>query len=319
MEESRGKVARHLGVTPDEIALVRNTSEGNNTINNGLDLKSGDEVVIWDQNHPTNNVAWDVRAERYGFTVVRVSTPTSPQSGGELAQAFLGKLSSRTRVLSFSHVSNATGVGLPAKQLCGVARDRGILTLVDGAQTFGAVQLDLHDIGCDFYTGSSHKWFVGPKEAGILYVRSDQVENLWPSDVGVGWEGALERGAQKFENLGQRDDAAVSAMGTTAEFHHTLGIGVVDARVRALAARLKEAVADRFSNVRFVTPIDPQLSAGVVIFALPGIAARDLFESLYSEHNVACAAMGEGIRFSPHIYNTMDEVDGVVESIAQLV
>ncbi len=318
-EHGRALLAAYVGADPDEIAITRNTSEGNNTVLNGLTLGSGDEVVIWDQNHPTNNVSWDVRAERYGFTVVRVSTPTSPNSGEELVQAFVEKISSRTKVLSFSHVSNATGVGVPAKELCRIARDRGILTLLDGAQTFGAVQVDLHDIGCDFYTGSSHKWFVGPKEAGLLYVRRDQVDDLWPSDVGVGWEGALENGAQKFENLGQRDDAAVSAMGTAAEFHQTIGIEAVDARVRALAARLKEAVAARFPAARFVTPLDPSMSAGVVIFALPGVATRDLFEALYSEHNIACAGMGEGVRFSPHIYNTMDEIDRVVEAIAQLV
>jgi isopenicillin-N epimerase len=316
-ETGRNLLAAYLGADPGEIAITRNTSEGNNTVINGLTLGSGDEVVIWDQNHPTNNVSWDVRAERYGFTVVRASTPPAPRSGEELVQAFAQKLNSRTRVLSFSHVSNTTGVGVPAKELCSMARDRGVLTLVDGAQTFGAVRVDVHDIGCDFYTGSSHKWFVGPKEAGLLYVRRDQVADLWPSNVGVGWEGALEKGAQKFDNLGQRDDAAVAAMGTAAEFHQTIGIEVVDARVRALAARMKDAVSERFPEVRFVTPLDPRLSAGVVIFALPGVAARNLFEALYREQHIGCTAMGEGLRFSPHIYNTMEEVDRVVEAIAR--
>ena len=316
-ESARNRLASYVGADADEIAITRNTSEGNNTVLNGLTLGSGDEVVIWDQNHPTNNVSWDVRAERYGFTVVRVSTPPSPQSKNELLQAFADALTPSTRVLAFSHVSNVSGVTAPTKELCGLARDRGILTLVDGAQTFGAIRVDMHDMGCDFFTGSSHKWFVGPKEAGILYVRRGQIEPLWPSDVGVGWASALENGAQKFENLGQRDDAAVAAMGTAAEFHETIGIDHIEARVRALAARMKEAVVERFPNVQFVTPMDPQLSAGVVIFSLPGVSRRDLFEGLYRDHNIGCAPTG-GIRFSPHMYNTMDEVDRVVEAIAQV-
>ncbi len=317
-EAGRSLLAEYVGADADEIAITRNTSEGNNTVLNGLTLGEGDEVVIWDQNHPTNNVSWDVRADRWGFTVVRVSTPPAPRSSEELIQAFVDAFTPRTRVLSFSHVSNVSGVAVPAKELCGVARNRGILTLVDGAQTFGAVRVAMHDMGCDFYTGSSHKWFVGPKEAGILYVRRDQVENLWPSDVGVGWNSALENGAQKFENLGQRDDAAVAAMGTAAEFHQTIGVDFIEARVRALAARLKESVADRFPNVQFVTPLDSKLSAGVVIFSLPGVSGRDLFERLYRDHHVGCAPTG-GIRFSPHLYNTMGEVDRVVEAIAQVV
>jgi selenocysteine lyase/cysteine desulfurase len=176
----------------------------------------------------------------------------------------------------------------------------------------------MHDMGCDFYTGSSHKWFMGPKEAGILYVRRDQVENLWPCNVGVGWTSALENGAQKFENLGQRDDAAVSAMGTAADFHLTIGIDHIEARVRALAGRMKEAVSERLPGAHFVTPMDPQLSAGVVIFSLPGVDGRGIFEALYRDHNVGCAPTG-GIRFSPHIYNTMDEVERAVDAIAQLV
>jgi selenocysteine lyase/cysteine desulfurase len=318
-EIGRGLLADYLGADEDEVAITRNTSESNNTVLNGLALGSGDEVVIWDQNHPTNNISWDVRAERYGFKVVRVSTPSAPETSDEILQTFLDALSTRTRVLAFSHVSNTTGVAAPAKQLCAAARERGILTLVDGAQTFGAIRVNMHEMGCDFYTGSSHKWFVGPKEAGILYVRRDQVDSLWPSDVGVGWTSALEHGAQKFENLGQRDDAAVSAMGTAAEFHQTIGIDQVEARVRALSARMHEAVADRFPTARFATPHDPELSAGVVVFAIPGVPSGELFENLYRHHNVACAPRGDDIRFSPHIYNSMEEIDRAVHAIAQLV
>ena len=223
---------------------------------NGLDLGPGDEVVLWDQNHPTNNVSWDVRARRWGFSVRRVTTPPGSEDAEELLDAFVSALTPRTRVLSFSHLSNVSGVMVPAKELCEAARNRGILTLVDGAQTFGALKLDLHDMGCDFFTSSSHKWFVGPKEAGLMFVREESQELLWPSDVGVGWEGAEANGAQKFENMGQRDDAAVVTMATAAAFHEAIGPAAIEMRVRELAAAVKEGLAESVEGVRFHTPKD---------------------------------------------------------------
>jgi selenocysteine lyase/cysteine desulfurase len=320
-ERAREALAEYMGADGSEIAITRNTSEGNNTVVTGLDLGRGDEVVIWDQNHPTNNIAWDVRAERRGFRVKRVETPPTPRTADELIEPFAAAITGHTRVLGFSHFSNISGVVLPAKRLCAIARERGILTLVDGAQSFGAVRLDLHDMGCDFFTASAHKWFVGPKEAGILYVRRDRAADLWPSVVGVGWEQAKDAGALKFETLGQRDDAAVVAMGTTAHFHQNIGIDRIEARVRALATRLKDELQERIPGGRFHTPLDPELSAGVVVFDPLIAEMREAYIKLYYEHGIGCALRsGEfsGIRLCPHIYNTMEEVDRVVEAVATL-
>lgn len=318
-EEARAALASYVGADVDEIAITRNTSEGNNAVVNGLELGPGDEVVLWDQNHPTNNVSWDVRARRWGYAVVRVSTPAEPEDPAALVDAFLAALTPRTRVLSFSHVSNVSGVALPAEELCAIARERGILTLVDGAQTFGAMNLDLHQMGCDFFTSSSHKWFVGPKEAGIMFVRRDSQARLWPSDVGVGWEGASERGAQKFDNLGQRDDAAVVTMATAAAFHEALGPDAVEVRVRMLATSLMEGLREAVPALGFHTPSKPALRCGVVVASLPDGNHREVFEAAYESHKLAGAAMGgtlAGLRLSPHIYNSMDQVERAVEAVA---
>lgn len=317
--EARAALAGYLGASPSEIAITRNTSEGNNAVVNGLDLGEGDEVVLWDENHPTNNVSWDVRAKRWGFSVRRVTTPPAPSSVGELMDAFEDALTPQTRVLSFSHVSNVSGVALPAQELCAMARDRGILTLVDGAQTFGALKLDLHAMGCDFFTGSSHKWFVGPKEAGVMFVREESQDGLWPSDVGVGWEGAEANGAQKFDNLGQRDDAAVVTMGTGVAFHEAIGVAEVEARVRSLASALKEGLSEAVPGIRFHTPLQPELSAGVVVFTVPKGNHSEIFQGVYETHGLGCAAMGgafAGLRISPHLYNTMEEVGMAVQAVA---
>jgi selenocysteine lyase/cysteine desulfurase len=317
-EEARQALASYVGASPREIALTRNTSEGNNSVVNGLDLGPGDEVVIWDQNHPTNNISWDIRARRWGFSVKRVKTPPRPDNSGDLVAPFLEALTGQTRVLAFSHVSNVSGLALPAEELCGIARERKVLTLVDGAQTFGALRLSLRDMGCDFFTASSHKWFVGPKEAGLMFVREESQDHLWPSDVGVGWEGAEANGAQKFENMGQRDDAAVAAMATAAAFHEAIGPDAVEARVRQVTSALREALRGALPGVRFHTPPGRELCAGVLVFALPGADHQALFQGVYDTHHLGCAAMSgefDGIRLSPHIYNTLEDVEGAVEAL----
>ncbi len=142
LEHSREAVAGQLGVTTDEIALVRNTSEANNIINGGLRLDAGAEVVVWDQNHPTNNVAWDVRAARYGLTVTRVATPAAssgPRGIDEVVATFERALTPQTRVLALTHVSNLSGLKLPVRELCEVAHRRGVYVHVDGAQSWGAL------------------------------------------------------------------------------------------------------------------------------------------------------------------------------------
>jgi selenocysteine lyase/cysteine desulfurase len=279
-------------------------------------------VVIWDQNHPTNNISWDVKAERYGFEVRRVTTPIEPGSPEDLIAPFLAAFTPRTRVVAFSHISNVSGMVIDASELCRAAQARGILTLVDGAQAFGVVQLDLHAMGCDFYTGSAHKWFVGPKEAGILYVRRDRIDDLWACNTGVGWEGALRNGAAKFENLGQRDDATVAAMGTTVDFHQSIGASRIELRARQLVTALMEGLREGVPGVHFHTPARPELRAGVLVFQVEGRESRPIFEQLYAEDRIAGAGMGgdfEGVRFSPHLYNTMDEVERAVAAVARIV
>ena len=320
LEESRRKLAAFVGASEDEIAIVRNTSEANNFIVNGLGLKAGDEVVVFDQNHPTNNVAWDVRAARAGFTVKRVAISQTASDVEEILKAFSAAITSKTRVLSFTDVSSTTGVRLPSKELCRMARERGVYAHVDGAQTFGALSLNLREMGCDSYAASAHKWFMGPKEAGALYVRHDRIAEIWPSVVGVGWGAKVEpaaRGARKFETLGQRDDAAVSAMGTTADFHNLIGRDRIEARIRELAAALKEGVS-KIPGARLRTSTRPELSAGVCVIGFEGIDHQKIYEALYAKHGVAGAPTG-GVRLCPHIYNTLEEIDLAVSALRQVV
>jgi len=319
LEEARAKVAAQLGVTADEIALVRNTSEGNNTINNGLPLKAGDEVVLWDQNHPTNNVAWDVRAARFGLVIKRVATPRGPSGVDELVGVFERAFTPRTRVLAVTHVSNVSGLRLPVRELCDAAHRRGIFVHVDGAQTWGALAVNLRALDCDSYSASAHKWFMGPKEAGLLYVRQDRIAGIWPNTVAPGWGSRAEtelKGARKFESLGQRDDACLAAVGTAAEFHEMIGPARVEARVLALAARLKAGLATL--GAELITPREGALSAGVCLIEVPAARRYEIYEKLYSQFGIAGATTG-GLRLCPHVYNTAEHLERAVRGVKTLL
>lgn len=312
LEQSREKVARQLNVTADEIALVRNTSEANNIINNGLPLKAGTEVVLWDQNHPTNNVSWEVRAARFGCSVTKVSTPVNPTGIDEVIGVFEKALTPRTRVLALTHTSNITGVRLPIQELCEIAHRRNIHVHVDGAQTWGFSEINLRTLGCDSYTASAHKWFVGPKEVGMLYVGSKHIDSIWPGVVGANWGSGVKTGAaggRKFESFGQRDDAALAAIATTVDFHDKIGRSRIEARVLNLAGKLKEGL--REAGYKLVTPMAPELSAGVCIAAVKGNGLQSIVNGLYEEYGIAAASAG-GLRLSPHLYNTQEHIDRAI-------
>lgn len=311
-------LADFLGAGAGEVGVTRNTSESNNIIVNGLDLGPGDEVVIWDQNHPSNAAAWEQRARRHGFRVVKVSLPAAPQTEAELIRPFADALQERTRLLAFSHISNTSGMALPAGDICRLARQRGVLTLVDGAQSFGMAALDLKAMGCDFYTGSAHKWLMGPKETGILYVRKEQLHKVWPSVISAGWKEEGQTVDEKLCVLGQRDDPAIAALVEAMAFHNQIGRKMIESRVRQLVTYLKDKILKQLPQVECVTPLAAGLHGGVLVLSIPGKEPRAVFQQLYQTYGIAAAPTG-GIRFSPHIYNTLEDMDRIVAALSALM
>lgn len=311
-------LAGYLRVEPSEVAVTRNTTEGNNFVVQGLDLGPDDQVVLSAHNHPSNLAAWQRRAQRRGFAVRQVGLASPPERPEHLFADLQVACSSRTRLLSFSHVTNLGGCRFPAAEICAWAGGRGILTLIDGAQSAGALDLDLHALGCDFFTASAHKWFCGPREAGLLYVRSEASERLWPTIIGLGHDRA--EGAARFETLGQRDDAAVAAFGLTVEFFHRIGSAAIEARVAALTTRLKEHLVE-IPGVRLYTPTPAAFSGGVVAFRMANVEPRAAYRLLYEEHRIAGASSGVeggGLRLSPHIYNSLADCDRAIAAVREI-
>ena len=306
-----------IGASAGEVGITRNTSEANCILVQGLDLKPGDEIIIWDQNHPSNKDVWMSRAKRVGFKVISVSTPLSPKTSQELADAFTNSITPNTRLISFSHISNLSGIALPAREICAFAKSRGILTLVDGAQTLGLLDLNVADLQCSFFTSSTHKWLMGPFENGLLYINKAHISKIWPNTIGAGWK----ESTTVDENLcvlGQRNDPSTAALPETIEFHHSIGKTNIQKRVLTLNTYLKSEIQKRVPNATFVTPMAAELSGGIVIFNIPDKKPAEITDALYKKFGVAAAPAG-GIRLSPHVYNTKKDVEYVVNAIADVV
>lgn len=319
-ESTRQLLAEFLRATPDEILITRNTSEANNLVSSGLDLKSGDEVLAFSDNHPSNLQAWNEKAKRFGFTVRLVQQVNPHPGAARYLELFEAQMSPRTRLLALTHMTNTVGDVLPVGDLCRIARQRGVLSLVDGAQSFGLMDVDLSKIQPDFYSGSGHKWLCGPKETGVLYVRKDVQERLWPSVISA-YTGAVGL-SRRHEGMGQRDDCAIIALGEALKLQTRVGRQRIDARGRQLAGMLMEGLS-KISGVKVWTHPEAGRSHSVVSFQPGSHAPRDFAARLYEKAKIVTATRGgqdrPGVRLAPHFYNLDEDVERTLAAIRQLM
>jgi selenocysteine lyase/cysteine desulfurase len=317
-EATRHLLAEFLHATPEEIVITRNTSEGNNIVSSGVDLKPGDEVIVVSDNHPSLLNAWQQKAKRFGFTV-RVVDQVNPHPGTEYyVDAFAKAMTARTKIVAFSHVTASVGDLFPAKDLCRLARERGVLSVVDAAQSFGVLDIDLADMQPDFFTGSAHKWPCGPREVGALFIRKDAQPKVSPSIISL-YAGAVGA-STTFEGMGQRDDAAVIAFGEALKLQNTIGRAAIERRSRELAQALIDGLR-KIPGVKVWTHAEAARSAAIVSFQPGSLNANALATTLYEKDRIAVMARGGadrgGLRVSPHFYNLRDEVDRFVATIGR--
>jgi len=314
-EPTRELLARHLRVSPDDVLITRNTSESNNFVSSGLDLGPGDEVVIFSDNHPSNNRAWKAKGERFGYTVQEVAH-VDPHPGFDYyVDAFARAITPRTRVIAFTHLTNTSGDLFPAKELCALARERGVLSVVDGAQSFGLLDVDLSEIQPDFYSGSGHKWPCGPKEVGVLYVHP-AAQDRFHASVYSAYTGRAGL-SRTHEGLGQRDEPSIHAFGEEMKFLQDIGQNEIETRSRELASALMEGLA-QFDGVHAWTSEKPELRAAVVTFRPGELEPGKVVAALETDGIVATARGGSdrpGIRFSPHFYNTSNDIERALTAV----
>ncbi|HEY6220075.1 MAG TPA: aminotransferase class V-fold PLP-dependent enzyme [Gemmatimonadaceae bacterium] len=315
-EDARTMIAEALRVTPEEIVLTRNTTEGNNFVSSGLTLGHGDEVIVVSDNHPSNLNAWRQKGTRFGFTVVTVEAPAAHPGAAGYVELLSKAITPRTKVLAIQVVSSNSGDLLPVAELCRVAREHGVLSLLDGAQAFGVLDLNLKEINPDFFTGSIHKWPCGPKEKGILYINKTAQDKIAPTIYGV-YAGAVGV-SRSFEGEGQRDDASMAAVVEALKFQAGIGRSVIEQRSRALAAHAMTELA-KLDGVHLWTNPAPDRSAAIVIFKPGSLDPRKFGDALSQKEKIVTTVRGAngvnpGLRISPHFFNTMDDIDRLVDA-----
>jgi selenocysteine lyase/cysteine desulfurase len=315
-EITRKALAEFFRVTPEEIVITRNTSESNNLVSSGLDLKAEDEVLLFSDNHPSNDVAWKEKARRHGYRI-KIVDAVNPHPGAEYyIDAFTKALTPRTKVLAFTHLTSTVGDVFPARELCRLARERGILTVVDGAQSFGLLDVNLREMDPDFYGGSGHKWPCGPKEAGVLFINRRSESRIWPS-IYSAYPGAI--GISKtFESFGQRDEPAIRALGEALRLQTRVGRPAIENRGRELAQAMMAGLR-KLPEVKVWTHSDPARSAAIVSLQPGSLDPQKLLLALYEKDRIVCAPRPgkdrPGIRFSPHFYNSYAEVERAVDAV----
>lgn len=321
-EAVRAKLAAFIHASPDEVSLTTNTTEGINIIVNGLDLKEGDEVLVTSLEHPGHINPWLLKAKRQGIKVAQVPMPLFPRSVEEVVAAFAAAVTPRTRIISISHTVFITGLIMPLKELSKLAHDKGLLILADSAHGLGMLDLNMKELGIDFFMSSPYKWLGAPTGIGLLYVRKEALDKVWPTIVSSGWD--TTPGAAKLDPQGQRSDAFVFALDEAMNFQNRIGRTRIERRIKVLAGRLKQELA-KIPGIKVHTPVDPYLSAGLTAFSMTGADPARFVDYLREKHNLVVRTTGNreagtyGVRVSTPIYISTKEVDMVVDGVKTLM
>jgi selenocysteine lyase/cysteine desulfurase len=312
MEETRAKVAAFVGCGTDELLITRSTTEGMNWVAQGLGLKAGDRVLTTDQEHPGGRVCWDYVARKHGVALDVVPVRHGEHEARAIVDRFESAITPRTRVLSFSHLLTSTGLRMPVAGLCALARERGCLSVVDGAQAVGAIEVDVKALGCDVYAASGHKWLMAPAGTGLLYLSAAIGNTVDPIPLQAGR--AVYSASSGVTNI-----PGVLAMATAVDYLNAIGVGAIERYNLALRQRVFAAIQG-VPRVRIVSPPKGPAASPMLSYALPdAVKSEDLYERLSRRHNVVVKVVPSqwfnGHRISTHLFNTPEDVDRLVGAL----
>ena len=317
IESVRRDLAHEFGCDPEEMAIVRNSSEANEIVQFGLDLKKGDEVVVSNQNYGRMLTTWDQRARREGIVIKVVSFKLPPPSQKYLADQFISAFTPRTRAVELPHITNLSGQIMPVKEIIAAARAKNIDVLVDGAHAFGHFPFTRDELGVDFYGVSLHKWMLAPIGTGFLYVRKEKQKALWPL---MAAPASMDDNIRKFEEIGTHPAANHNAISAAIAFHRGIGADRKIARLRYLRDRwARRVVAEGGGRIKMLTPLDSKYSGAIGLVSVDGMDMGKLTSWMLDRHRIVTTpiihAEFTGLRVTPNVYTTPDEVDVFAEKL----
>jgi selenocysteine lyase/cysteine desulfurase len=307
----RASVAKAMNVGGDEIALLRNATEALDNVLLGYKLNAGDEIVCSRHDYYAMLDALEQRKARDGVVLRIIDPPIPAASMDDLVALYKRAINNRTRLVLLTHPSNLTGQCVPVKRIADIAHDAGADVVVDGAQSLGLIEDPVKSLGCDYYGASAHKWLGTPVGLGVLWMRPEKMDKVWPLIPSP----LSEKGMSRFEWIGTCPEYINVASLPALALHHQLGAGRKLARIRYLSGIVRQSVATSYSTARFYTNGD-DMALGLTTFEIPGVDARKVQAALRSKHGILVQAMTDirsdprikGIRVSPNVYTSPAEI-----------
>ncbi len=314
IEGVRRTLAADAGADPETLAITRNASEALQIAQLGLDLKPGDEVLTTNQDYGRMLQTWQQRVARDGIKLTQIPFPV-PATNADLVKRFEAAITPATKVLHFCHITNLTGHIFPVRQICAIARKRGLVTIVDGAHAYAQFPFQVSDFDCDYYGTSLHKWLLAPIGTGFLYVRRDRIANHWALQPAPE---SMKTSIRKFEEVGTHPAANHNAIAEALVFHHGIGIDRKAARLRYLKARWATRLQKQ-KRFQLHTSLDPALSCAIATVGIEGMPPAQIVSRLWEKWRIITTPIAhaeyQGIRVTPNVYTTIQEVDTFADAM----
>ncbi len=315
----RQKLATLLGCSHEELAITRNTTESIDTIVAGIDWKAGDEAVMALQDYGAMLDMFKQQAKRYGIVNKIISLPNHPKSDEEIVDLYEKAISPKTRLLMVCHMVNITGHILPIKKICDMAHRHGVEVIVDGAHAFAHIDFKINDLGCDYYASSLHKWLGCPLGVGILFVKHDKIKNIWSLFADTGFPDADIR---KLNHTGTHPVHTDLAIENAIQFHEKIGSQRKEVRLRFLQEYWTKQVRD-VKGITVNTPADSQRACGIANVGVSNLKPAVLSKTLLEKYKIWTVAIDyanvQGVRVTPHVYTTIEELDTFVKALKGIV
>jgi isopenicillin-N epimerase len=319
VEQVRRKLAAEVGCDAEELAITRNASEALQICQLGIDLKAGDEVVTTNQDYGRMLDTWDQRVRRDKIVVNKIAFPVPTTNLPELTARIERAITAKTKIIHICHITNLTGQLFPVRDIARMARAKGIQTIVDGAHAFAHFPFKMTDLECDYYGCSLHKWLLAPVGTGFLYVRRENIAKVWPLTPAA----ASKTGnIRKFEEVGTHPAANHNAIAEALAFHQAIGTERKAARLRYLNDRWAKRV-EKVPGVKILNSREPNQAWGLFNVTPGSVDVSKAYDFLWTKYRIITAAIKrddyQGLRVTPNIYTTLDEVDTFAAAIEELV
>ncbi|MEI6816167.1 MAG: aminotransferase class V-fold PLP-dependent enzyme, partial [Bacteroidota bacterium] len=285
----------------------------------GLDLKAGDEILTTNQDYPNMMNAWNQRVKRDGLKLTTISIPVPPKDLSEIVDAYRKAITPKTKIIHVSHVIFMTGQIMPVREIADMAHEKGIEVICDGAHSFAHLDYKISDLHCDYFGTSLHKWLCAPFGSGLLYVKKEKIEKLWPL-LGAPKDFSTTD-IRKFEHLGTRSFPIELAIGNSIDFHNGIGSKRKEERLRYLKNYWAEKVG-RFPKVKFNTSLMDNQSCAICNFTIEGMEPAKIHEELFSKYKIYTTTIThdefKGVRITPHVYTKIKDLDFFVSAVEKI-